>query len=195
MEGSSQALISVCLLRALSLQETGLHERTSSKDKLSGTRVNDLTHSIPRNKASFLVVVLMLPAECGPLSANSTVDVLENTAKLKPASKQTSFQWRERALSLPTALFWCSNRPKYDGYSKKHQFSEALVIDFSWMMTASIKLLTRMMDGCLILNKLGRRRVRMCQRKWWQHCNVNVNCWNVSILIGGSPATSQLCTS
>ena len=35
---------------------------------------------------------------------------------------------------------------------------------FSWMMTASIKLLTQMMDGCLILNKLGRRRVKLYQR-------------------------------
>ena len=35
---------------------------------------------------------------------------------------------------------------------------------FSWIMTASIKLMTRTMDGCLILNKLGRRRVKLCQR-------------------------------
>ena len=31
-------------------------------------------------------------------------------------------------------------------------------------MTASIKLTTKTMDGCLILNKLGRRRVELCQR-------------------------------
>ena len=31
-------------------------------------------------------------------------------------------------------------------------------------MTASIKLMTGTMDGRLILNKLGRRRVKLCQR-------------------------------
>ena len=44
-------------------------------------------------------------AERGPCSANSTFVVLENTAKLKPVSKRTTFRWRERTLSLPTALF------------------------------------------------------------------------------------------
>ena len=31
-------------------------------------------------------------------------------------------------------------------------------------MTASMKLITGTMNGCLILNKLGRRRVQLCQR-------------------------------
>ena len=31
-------------------------------------------------------------------------------------------------------------------------------------MTAGIKLMTQTMDGCLILNKLGRRRLKLCQR-------------------------------
>ena len=35
---------------------------------------------------------------------------------------------------------------------------------FSWMMMVGIKLMTRMMDGCLILNEMGRRRVKVCQR-------------------------------
>ena len=35
---------------------------------------------------------------------------------------------------------------------------------FSWIMIGSIKLMTLTMDGCLILNKLGRRRVRLCLR-------------------------------
>ena len=48
-------------------------------------------------------------------------------------------------------------------------------------MTASVKLMTRTMDGCLILNKLGRRRVN-CIREWWQHWNVY--CRNESIFIG-----------
>ena len=34
----------------------------------------------------------------------------------------------------------------------------------SWTIKASIKLMTQTMDGCLILNKLGRRRVKLCQR-------------------------------
>ena len=41
--------------------------------------------------------------------------------------------------------------------------SEVLGIYFSWIMIASIKLMTRTMDECLILNKLG-RRVKLCQR-------------------------------
>ena len=43
--------------------------------------------------------------------------------------------------------------------------SEALGLYFSWIMIASIKLMTRTMDECLILNKLGRRRrLKLCQR-------------------------------
>ena len=32
------------------------------------------------------------------------------------------------------------------------------------MMKAGAKLMTRTMDGCLILNELGRTRVKLCQR-------------------------------
>ena len=42
--------------------------------------------------------------------------------------------------------------------------SEALGVYFSWIMIASIKLMTRTMDGWLIMNKLRRRRVKLCQR-------------------------------
>ena len=42
------------------------------------------------------------------------------TARLKLVSKQTSFRWRKRTLSLPIASFWCSNWWKYDGYSKTY---------------------------------------------------------------------------
>ena len=59
-------------------------------------------------------------------------------------------------------------------------FSEAMTIDFSWMTTASIKLMTRTMVECLILNKLGRRTVKLCQRV---RQRFNVNCRNVSIFI------------
>ena len=58
--------------------------------------------------------------------------------------------------------------------------SKALGIYFLWILIASIKRLTQMMDGCLILNKLGSWRMRV--REWWQHCSVN--CGNVSIFIG-----------
>ena len=37
-----------------------------------------------------------------------------------------------------------------------------------YVMTASIKLMTRTINGKLILNKLGRRRVKLSE--WWQHC-------------------------
>ena len=42
--------------------------------------------------------------------------------------------------------------------------SEALGLYFSWILIASIKMMTRTMDGCLILNKLGKRRVNLSQR-------------------------------
>ena len=54
-------------------------------------------------------------------------------------------------------------------------------IYFSWMMTESIKLLTLTIDGCLILDKLVRRRGN-CVRECRQYCSVN--CWNMSIFIG-----------
>ena len=34
-------------------------------------------------------------------------------------------------------------------------------IYFSWILIVSIKMVTQKMDGCLILNKLGRRRVKL----------------------------------
>lgn len=37
-------------------------------------------------------------------------------------------------------------------------------MNFSWMMKLSIKLMTWMMNGSLILNKLERRRVKLYQR-------------------------------
>ena len=42
--------------------------------------------------------------------------------------------------------------------------SKALGTYFLWILIASIKKKTPTMDGCLILNKLGRRRVKLCQR-------------------------------
>ena len=36
-------------------------------------------------------------------------------------------------------------------------------IYFLWMMTEIIKLMTQIMDKCLILNELGRRRMKLCQ--------------------------------
>ena len=49
------------------------------------------------------------------------------------------------------------------------------------MMTASIMLMTRTTEGRLILNKLGRRRMKLCL-EWWQQSNVNSQ--NVSIFVG-----------
>ena len=48
--------------------------------------------------------------------------------------------------------------------SQEMLVSEALGIYFPWNMIASIKLMTRTMDGWLIMNKLRRRRVKLCQR-------------------------------
>ena len=143
-------------------------------------------------RASFLAVVLTPPMEWGPRSATSTVIVFENTAKQKSVSKQMSFWWRERTLPLPFALFWRSNRWKYTGCLKKYWFSEALDIDFTWMLIASIKLLTRMMDGCLILNKLGWRRVKLCLRVM-----ITLQCWLLKCehFYQIFPVPSQLCAS
>ena len=48
--------------------------------------------------------------------------------------------------------------------SQEMLVSEALGIYFPWNMIASIKLMTRTMDDCLILNKLGRGRVKLSER-------------------------------
>ena len=88
---------------------------TTPPPKIVKERTKSLTHSVLLNEA-------LVPRGCahaahriGPHSANSTLVVLENTAKLKLVSKWTSFWWRERTSSLPIALFWCSNRQKYNG--------------------------------------------------------------------------------
>ena len=39
--------------------------------------------------------------------------------------------------------------------------SEALGMYFSWILMVNIKVMARTMNGCLILNKLGRRRVKI----------------------------------
>ena len=62
-------------------------------------------------------------------------------------------------MSVPVAFVLALNQEKYGGQSRQYLFSEASDTYFSWMMIASIKLMTRMMDGCLILNKLRRGRV------------------------------------
>ena len=87
---------------------------------------------------------------------NSTDVILENTAKLKLVSKRTSFyhflllcfdiQIGENTLASKRSI----------------RFFEALAIYFSGMMTASIMSMTRTIDGHLILNKLGRRRGKLC---------------------------------
>ena len=59
-----------------------------------------LPHSVPWNEALVPQTLLLLS--------------WKNTAKLKLVSKQTSIQWRDKIPSLPSALFWCSNRQKYD---------------------------------------------------------------------------------
>ena len=41
-------------------------------------------------------------------------------------------------------------------------FLKHLIYTFQWMMTVSIILMTQTMDGRLILNKLGRRKERLC---------------------------------
>ena len=136
-----------------------------------------------RTRLPFLVVVLTLPAERGRQSTNSAFVVLENTAKLKPVSKQTFFQLRERESSITSySVVLTFKSAKIQWVVKRNiKFSEALDLYFSWMMTASIKLLTRTMDGCLILDKLVRRRMKLF-REWWQHCKFS--CLNVSIFIG-----------
>ena len=45
---------------------------------------------------------------------------------------------------------------------KEILISKALGIYFLWILIASIKMMTLTMDGCL--NKLGKRRVKLCQR-------------------------------
>ena len=61
---------------------------------------------------------------------------------------------------------------------------------FSWKMTASIKLMTQMTNGCLTLNKLGRRRMKLCQRMM-----ATLQCQNVSTFIRFFPAPTQFCSS
>ena len=106
----------------------------------------------------FLTVVLLLPVEQGPSSANSASVVLENSAKPKPVSR-----WWERTLSLPIALFLTFKSAKIWWLVKEILVSEALGVYFPWGLIASLKMMTPMMDWRLVLNKLGRRE-KLCQR-------------------------------
>ena len=119
----------------------------------------------------------MLPTERGPHSTNSTFVVLANTAKLKPVSKWTSFLCFDVQIGRNTMA------------SQRKISSKAVGVHFSWIMIASIKLMTQTMDGCLFYIKWGGGEWK-CVREWWQHCNVN--CQNVSIFSGFSCPTPTL---
>ena len=86
----------------------------------------------------------------------------KNTAKLKPVSKQTSFWWMKRTPSLPIVLFWrsnCKNMMASQRNISSWSIWYILFMDYN-RAHKLIKLMTRSMDGRLIRNKLGRRRVK-----------------------------------
>ena len=103
--------------------------------------------------------------------------------------KWTSFRWRERT---PHFLLHCFDIQIHKNVMTSQRSISVWSIGyiFSWIIIVSIKLMTRMMDGCLILNKLGRRRMKLCQREWWQHGRTTVEMW--AYLSGFSCPTQTL---
>ena len=112
----------------------------------------------------FLVVKHTRPMERGPCSTNSTLVVFENTAKLKPNFKMNFLPMKGESSITSCCIVLMFKSAKIWWLVKEILVSKALGIFFSWIMIASIKLMTRTMYGCLILNELGRRRVKLCQR-------------------------------
>ena len=116
------------------------------------------------------------------------------TAKLKMVSKRTSFQWREWTHIISYCLVLTFKSAKIQWLVKEILVSEALGIIFLWILIASIKMMTRAMKGCLILNKLGRRRMKLC------HCQrvmATLQCWLLKCehFYQVFPALPKLCSS
>ena len=95
---------------------------------------------------------------------NSAFVVLENTAKLKPVSKQTAIPMKGENSITSYSVVLTLKSSKIRLLVKEILVSEAWGIYFPWILIATIKMMTWMMVGCLILNKLGRRRMKLCQR-------------------------------
>ena len=85
---------------------------------------------------------------------------LENS-QLKPVSKWTSYWWRESSITSYCVVLMFKSA-KIWRLVKELLVSETLGIFFPQILIASIKMMTRTMHGCLILNKLGRRRKKLC---------------------------------
>ena len=108
---------------------------------------------------SFLTVALTPPAEWSPLLSVSWKtqpywNWFQN--ELPPNEGREHYHFPLRCFDVQISKNMMA--------SQRNIFFEAVERFFSWMMTASIKLMTRMVDECLILNKPGRRRVTLCQR-------------------------------
>ena len=108
-------------------------------------------------------------AEQGPRSMNTTFVVLENS-QFQTSSKMNCLLMKGENSITSDCVVWTVKEILV--------FWSIGYIYFSCMMTMSIKLMPRTKNGCLILNTLWRRRVKLCQRV---HCNVN--CPNVSIFV------------
>ena len=135
-----------------------------------------LTHSIPRNKA--LVPRGCAHATCGMrlCSANSTLvswKTQPNTTNHHRKHNQietsfkTNFLLMKRENSVTSCFVVLTFQIGENMMASQRNIcflKHRIFVGFSWMMTASIQLMTGTMDGCLILNKLGRRRVALCPR-------------------------------
>ena len=125
-----------------------------------------------------LLVNTLCTAEWGPRSSWLCTSRLWNEALVPQIllllSWKTQPNWNRFQNKLPSGegrelyhfllhCFWCSSRQNMMASQRNISFWST-GIHFPWILIVSIKMMTRTMDGCLILNKLGRRRVKLSQR-------------------------------
>ena len=101
------------------------------------------------------MALLTPPAERGPPSRNSASVLLEKHSQTETGFKTNCLPVNGENSVNSYCVVLTFKSAKIQWLVKEILASEALGTYFSWIVVASIKLITRMMDECLILEKMG----------------------------------------
>ena len=123
---------------------------------------NSLTYSAPQNEA-------LIPHGCapaargtGPLFRKFCFCCLEKHSQTETGFKTNFLPMKGENSISSYCIVLMFRLVKIRWLVKDLLVSEALGIYFPWILIVSIKMMTQMIDGFLILNKLGKRRVKLC---------------------------------
>ena len=136
-----------------------------------------LTHSIPQNEA-------LVPHSCAPATCGTRPSFREFCLRHLGKHSQTKTSFETNFLPMKgenSITSYCIvlmfKLAKIWRLVKEILVSEALGIYIPWILIASIKMTARALDGCLILNKLGRRRVKIVLENDGNTAMLTVKMW------------------